>query len=733
MEDDDPCRGCTAPTGDFDADGFVRVAQLVPAEFATRLNARLERLLRGEYDTGTPPDKRPKAPKGAGTLGFSGERRGQRTLQLINVWKSDKAFAALARSPTLGRVVAELAGWPSGARLAQDQVWAKPPGAPPLVFHRDSPYFDFAPADVLTVWVALDEMLPELGPLEYVRGSHRWGEGRSGSAAQFFDSDRLALVRSAAQREGIEPEEIPALVVSMAHMAAGGASIHDGRTWHGSGPNDSRNAPRRGLGLHFVPACATFAPGVELGKLWAPLKRPDSDALPDELLPVTWTPTGGAVGGGEGGGEVGGEGGGESGGEGGGEVGGEGGGDVGGTGEGGESGGEERRAEPSRAAAAPLGMPLGDHVPLEEAGVLQFVMHAEAQRLVCVLQAELLEAPYRAFGRVGAGVDGDTGAERFNLVYPSTFGSERRKPVTPRFQQWSEAAHWPLLSALLFGAGPRGWEGVAPHLTSLKVNTLRISEDEFYYGKPIYHFHLDHKIGAPAPNDANQRTTMRLIFSVVPAALATLPAARGCGGGGGGGGVVATNAPSHDSTVYLKLQPPRGFDRQEQLHEYLRRRYPERGLSAGRERPLYEVGDDELYRAKPGEVCVHRSHPGRPVHAETNPCPDGRGLYVLDWTDLRNLAPDGKLRPPTRMPIESILRLMRVLARADDADGSAAAFCARLDEVVDTARRLLASGEGGVDSSAPEPHLPEGCRGHLEAVLRAVEACRARLSQRSTA
>ena len=32
-----------------------------------------------------------------------------------------------------------------------DQVWAKPPGAPPLVFHRDSPYFDFAPSDVVTV------------------------------------------------------------------------------------------------------------------------------------------------------------------------------------------------------------------------------------------------------------------------------------------------------------------------------------------------------------------------------------------------------------------------------------------------------------------------------------------------------------------------------------------------------------------------------------------------------
>ena len=77
----------------------------------------------------------------------------------------------------------------------------------------------------------------------------------------------------------------------MAHMRAGGASLHDGRTWHGSGPNDSAAAPRRGLGIHFVPACATFAPGAELGKLWAPLKQPGTDALPDDLLPVTWVPS----------------------------------------------------------------------------------------------------------------------------------------------------------------------------------------------------------------------------------------------------------------------------------------------------------------------------------------------------------------------------------------------------------------------------------------------------------
>ena len=73
------------------------------------------------------------------------------------------------------------------------------------------------------------------------------------------------------------------------------------------------------------------------------------------------------------------------------------------------------------------------------------------------------------------------------------------------------------MNALLFGRD--GWEEVRPHLTAFKINTLQISENEFYYGQDIYHFHLDHKIGKLEPKDENQKRTKRMIFSTVPAAL----------------------------------------------------------------------------------------------------------------------------------------------------------------------------------------------------------------------
>jgi ectoine hydroxylase-related dioxygenase (phytanoyl-CoA dioxygenase family) len=272
----------------FVRDGFVVLESLISASSAALLNERFERVLRAEYDTGVPPDKRPKAVKEAnqGVLGFSGNipPKGSKTLQVINVWKCDSAFRDFVTSPVLGALVADLAGWPGGARVAQDQVWAKPPGAPPLVFHRDSPYFDFEPADVVTVWLALDRMDQELGPLEYVKGSHLWGDARTGSASVFFDEDRTALMHSAAAAEGIGAHELE--IASLEGLEAGSVGIHNGRTWHGSGPNASKTRPRRGLGVHFVPADVRFKSG-ELGPLWKKLQIGDTLVASDESFPVT--------------------------------------------------------------------------------------------------------------------------------------------------------------------------------------------------------------------------------------------------------------------------------------------------------------------------------------------------------------------------------------------------------------------------------------------------------------
>jgi hypothetical protein len=288
----------------FRSSGFVVCPHVTSEEAVDELNDRLEGILRGNYDRGNKPDKFPRLLKGEnpgvsdaskkqkpsriGSIGFSGNLQNVKVLQIINVHKADSLFRKLETNQRLGSLVAQLAGW-DGARLAQDQVWAKPPGAPPLVFHRDSPYFMFEPNDVVTVWFALDDMEEELGPLEYVKGSHTWGDGRVGSASQFFQQNSKSLLWSAAEREGISPDDLE--IISMRGLKRGGMSIHHGRCWHGSGENKSKSKPRRGLGIHFVPANVRFTAEASHSKLWksyiANVEDPATVELTDEDFPVT--------------------------------------------------------------------------------------------------------------------------------------------------------------------------------------------------------------------------------------------------------------------------------------------------------------------------------------------------------------------------------------------------------------------------------------------------------------
>ncbi|CAJ1368730.1 unnamed protein product [Effrenium voratum] len=220
----------------FSERGYVILEELVPPDLCDALNVRLEAILKGDYDLGAAPSKAPSAKE------LRRFQSGQATVRVVDAWKCDRLFRSLVLSPRLGALAARLGRW-RGARVAEDQVWIKPPGAGPLVFHRDSPYFDFEPEDVITIWIALDSMSPEIGPLEYVVASHRWGDGRRGTAAQFFDPQHKQLMEDAARKEGLDPHEVSVVPVL---VQQGGAGLHDGRLWHGSGANRSRRCRRGG-------------------------------------------------------------------------------------------------------------------------------------------------------------------------------------------------------------------------------------------------------------------------------------------------------------------------------------------------------------------------------------------------------------------------------------------------------------------------------------------------------
>jgi ectoine hydroxylase-related dioxygenase (phytanoyl-CoA dioxygenase family) len=104
-------------------------------------------------------------------------------------------------------------------------------------YHQDNAYFCQTPPDMLTVWIAIDAVTPDNGPVRFVRGSHKTG--------------MLPTRPSGVQGNSIGLAEPPSMTSEefCAILAPGDATIHHCQTIHTSDPNRT-DRPR--LALLFV-------------------------------------------------------------------------------------------------------------------------------------------------------------------------------------------------------------------------------------------------------------------------------------------------------------------------------------------------------------------------------------------------------------------------------------------------------------------------------------------------
>jgi len=200
-------------------------------------------------------------------------------------------LTAITHSRILGAVAARLAGV-DGIRLWHDQLLYKPPAAagssvagPANVgWHTDRQYWRSATStDMLTAWVPFHEVRHEHGPVMFVDGSHEWDD----VVGNFFDPDLSTLTRLLADRKAH---------VSEALVPKGGASFHNCRTIHGSGPNVS-SEPRRSIAVHLQDEANRFANHqLPDGRIAAHgldvLVRKTADGFPDyadpRVCPTLW-------------------------------------------------------------------------------------------------------------------------------------------------------------------------------------------------------------------------------------------------------------------------------------------------------------------------------------------------------------------------------------------------------------------------------------------------------------
>jgi ectoine hydroxylase-related dioxygenase (phytanoyl-CoA dioxygenase family) len=209
---------------DYERDGVVLIPSLLsPAEVA-EVRAELDRYTREDLAS-LPPD--------AATMEADG-----RTVR--NLWRLENhnpRLRALAERADIRALIGKLVhGEPV---LAAVETFNKPArigsGVP---YHQDNAYFCQEPPDMLTVWIAIDPVTPENGPVYFVKGSHLGGVLPTRPSGVRGNSIGMA-----------EPSPVPLEEQFRALLASGDATIHHCNTIHHSAPNPTEHSR---LGFLFV-------------------------------------------------------------------------------------------------------------------------------------------------------------------------------------------------------------------------------------------------------------------------------------------------------------------------------------------------------------------------------------------------------------------------------------------------------------------------------------------------
>ena len=258
----------------FRRDGFVILRNFLSAEEIETARTRFEPLFQGKFETGLYPDE---------WNWIEGRDPADRTRQICNGWRSDNTIARIVLSRKVGEFCARLAGW-DGARMGQDNVLWKPPGAKSLGFHQDDSYCHWVvPAGYVTCWMTLDDTSAAGGTIEYARGSHLWPLSKPKGKFHAPD-DYRATLRDAAAEAGGAVDIVPI------EVKAGDAVIHHGHTWHGSGSN-SAAVPRRSLVSHCISAACRFHE-TEVSYIYSRYRRQGDLAMDESFFPILWSADG---------------------------------------------------------------------------------------------------------------------------------------------------------------------------------------------------------------------------------------------------------------------------------------------------------------------------------------------------------------------------------------------------------------------------------------------------------
>ncbi len=240
----------------YKQNGWVKLDKFISAELAAELLARAKHRMGGEGDAHELRS------------GLDIDREWWHDYHYIAA--EDEVYGALAFGKDIGRNAQRLMDRDIPVRVAGDVLAVKLPGAKKTKsrgtgktdWHQDYPNLPFDRVGILTFWIALDEVTPDMGAMRFFTGSHRlgslgvvWPEGKELPDVYPNLKDECPL----------SPE---------LHYRPGDATAHAGLVVHGA-PQNTTDRPRWAYVVTYFPADTIYTgassrqtdrPEFEVGK-----------------------------------------------------------------------------------------------------------------------------------------------------------------------------------------------------------------------------------------------------------------------------------------------------------------------------------------------------------------------------------------------------------------------------------------------------------------------------------
>ncbi len=199
------------------------------------------------------------------------------------VWANISAFRKfMTDSPAPQAAAAIMAS--GKVNLLFDQILSKEPAtSTETMWHHDATYWPVQGDQICTMWLALDPVTAANGAVEYVKGSHRWGQRFKAKA--FVGDGRYKEDLPEVPDIGAERDKHDIVYFE---LEPGDCVIHHGLLVHGALGNTTKDKRRRGYVTRWCGDDVTYYPRPDIQRMLYDPDIPSGGSIDCQLFPVLW-------------------------------------------------------------------------------------------------------------------------------------------------------------------------------------------------------------------------------------------------------------------------------------------------------------------------------------------------------------------------------------------------------------------------------------------------------------